>query len=67
MNQSAADSHYEKEIQVSTVYFQAYEKAQPPHVLQTCDSMRDGKKKKVLCVSTVSKACFTLYCVAEML
>lgn len=33
------------------------------HVTQ-CEMER---RKKVLCVSTVSKACFTLYCVAEML
>lgn len=30
----------------------------PCGVPQTCDSLWDGKKQKILCVSTVGKACF---------
>lgn len=67
LSQSATDSHYEKEIKVSTIHFKAYERAQSPCCASDTWLSVGWKEKKILCVSTGSKAHPTLCRVAEML
>lgn len=47
--------------------FSSIWKGAAPLVFLRHDSLWDGKKKNILCVSTVIKACLTPYCIGEML